>query len=1320
MAINTNKLKPFAQKARNILMDGVSQRILFWGFDQNGELIEEPQKIDGGVLIRGKIIDDPTVYSKYTALKSAIKSKGVKQVYEEAAYTWFNRIMAITILAKNGYIQPQMEYGEGQMRTPLILQRARRGQNVFLDTTETKRLSAVINDYEKENDAFAILLIGFCHSHILLKNVFGSIDDYSELLLPGNILAETGFIHLLNTTDAITDNDYKKVELIGWLYQFYISEKKDEVFKKFKDNKKAEKEDIPAATQIFTPNWIVKYMVENTVGQLWLDLNPSSPLREQMKYRVEHAESNAPSEPIIKEISELKLLDPAVGSGHILAEGFDLMFDMYKEELYPTDEAVQSILKNNLFGLDIDKRAVQLAQFAILLKAAQKYPAVIEKGILPQVYDMPEPHLFSRQDVLDFLGSDGVVYEEKLTEGLKLMLDAQNLGSTMIFDLPEDCVTHLKKRLTELKNKAQRNFTEEVLLQNIEPYLQIILILSSKYEAVAANPPYMGSGNMNGLLKRYIDLNYCNYSNDLMTVFMKISSCLVNSNGLWSMINIHTWLTKKEFIGTRKLLVYKQQIKSMLHFGRGVFGSDFGSVSFTIRNTIPINNSGVYRRLFETFVKVENQMIKEQRFFDSNCKIYFTQQRDYLKLPGYQIAYWIKKELFNTIETSTIKSIGDAKQGIKTGDNERFIKNWYEVSFKKSSIADKIDPKWFPLNKGGDFRKWYGNDVYFLNWASDGSEVKNIRTLEGKIKSRPQNIKLFFKIGITWSTSASYKPSFRFSNDQFTFESSGSKFFILNPKFSLDEVICYLNTNVAEYLIDVFGFGKGITEGAIKALPYINFDRILLTNRAKELIEISKRDWNSHEFSWDFQQNPLLQEQNSLAESYQKWKEKVRDDFFQLHTNEEELNRIFIKIYGLQAELKPDVALKDITILQNELDRNKLEQSEPQFREKGKEAIELPVKKDIVIQQLISYAIGCMMGRYRLDKPGLHIAHPNAREEEISEYLVIRGKGLGADAQQAIFKYICNEYQEFSGSVGLAKIHGFSNSGLSDNRQISEGGNVRIDQSAEESSGISSIQHSRRTSKGNQGVSSLFENGQRLSGGSGNTNGDSNAVELYPTETDGRNHNSNNRDFQNVEWLNEQAQHLITNPSSLTPFNIDEDAIIPIMGSRCTFSDDAVNRLKEFLLIVWGEETLTENINFAEACLNKDIESYLVKDFWSYHCKMYSKRPVYWLFSSKKGAFQVLVYMHRMNKFTVEKIRSNYLLKHIQNLDNQLQLLSNNSTSLSRPEMKRLEQLEKDVAECGDYDLFLKDIADKQLGFDLDDGVVANYKLFEGVVARIK
>lgn len=1168
MAINTNKLKPFAQKARNILMDGVSQKILFWGFDQKGELIEEPQKIEGGILIRGKIIDDQTAYAKYSALKSAIKNKGVKQICEEAAYTWFNRIIAITILSKNGYIQSQMEYGEGDMRSPLIMQRARRGQNAFLDATEVKRLSAIIDDFEKENDAFAILLIGFCHNHILLKNVFGSFDDYSELLLPNNILADTGFIHLLNTTDAITNDDYKKVELIGWLYQFYISEKKDEVFKKFKDNKKAEKEDIPAATQIFTPNWIVKYMVENTVGQLWLDLHPESPLKEQMKYRVEPAEGNASSEPIIKEIADLKLLDPAVGSGHILAEGFDLLYAMYEEELYPNAEAVESILKNNLFGLDIDKRATQLAQFAILLKAAQKHPAIIEKGILPQVYAMPEPRFFSRQDILDFLGNDGAAYEEKLTEALKLMLDAQNLGSTMIFDLPEDCVTHSKKRLSELIGKTQRNLTEESLFKNIEPYIQIILILSSKYEAVAANPPYMGQKNMNAYLKEYVDNNYSDSSYDLMTIFVDAIRKVVPKEGYFSFINIPTWMFSISFKKFRYNLLKDCTILGLIDLGRGIFGSDFGTVVCFLKNSRE-TFIGEFVQLYTKFSLITSANEKQNIYLKRIFLSFHRHSKTFLDVDDYKIAYWLNENI--VVQYSRMKSVKDyisVRKGLSSANDNLYLRMWFEPSFSVLSFNNSLNQKWFPITKGGRFRKWYGNNTYVVNWENDG------RILKSNPKAYIRSEGYYFKESLTYGYITVSEISFRYIPEGFLFTAAGP---VIN-KGDLYYFLAYLNSKPAANFIKVNTGNKVTFEiGEIQNTKVIYNKNLNINELAKTSIRISKLDWDSRETSWDFRIHPFLLKQKSLVESYKSWYVQVCDDFFNLHANEEEINRVFIEIFNLQDELIPDVALKDVTILQDELDHNLLEQLAPMFREKGKQAIDLPIKKNIVIQQLISYAIGCMMGRYRLDKQGLQIAHPNPTEDEVCSYL-------------------------FNGKT----------------------------------------------------------------------------------------------------------------------YKIDEDAIIPMMGSRCTFADDAMNRLKEFLSIVWSEEKLTENINFAEECLKKDIESYLVKDFWNNHCKMYSKRPIYWLFSSKKGAFQILVYMHRMNKFTVEKIRSNYLLKHIQNLDNQLQLLKNNSTSLSRQEMKRMEQLQNDILECRDYDLYMKDIADKQIEFDLDDGVVENYKLFESVVAKIK
>ena len=441
--------KTFAQESRNLLMDGVAKKLLYWGFDTNGNVLEQPNKLSGGYTFRGEVFDDADVPQLWESLKNAVQHKGIEVVVEEAAYTWFNRMMALRIMVKNGYEQSQLENVTGMEHTPVILQKARQGHYGFLNTVEQERLKKIIGDYSKDQEAFALLLVGYCHANKTLDKVFGKLDDYTELLLPDNMLQDSGFLHLLNTTDAISDDEYQQVELIGWLYQFYISEKKDEVFASFKKNKKAEAKDIPAATQIFTPNWIVKYMVENTAGKIWLDKHPNSPLKSQMKYLVENEDdmsSRAESRDLINNVEELTLIDPAAGSGHILVEGFELLYQMYMEEYYTPEEAVESILKNNLFGLDIDDRAAQLATFAILLKAAKKYRDIWHKDWLPNVYAMPEAQDFSMQEVKDFLGADGTEYAEELDAALRLMKQAKNLGSVMKLKLSEAARNFIEKR----------------------------------------------------------------------------------------------------------------------------------------------------------------------------------------------------------------------------------------------------------------------------------------------------------------------------------------------------------------------------------------------------------------------------------------------------------------------------------------------------------------------------------------------------------------------------------------------------------------------------------------------------------------------------------------------------------------------------------------------------------------------------------------------------------------------------------------------------------------------------------------------------------
>jgi hypothetical protein len=1349
--MNTGKLKTFAQQSRRILMEGVKQKLLYWGFNAKGEVTDELTQVSGGVIIRGEAIDDPTVLPKWEALRDAICRHGINATIEEAAYTWFNRMMAIRILGKNGYDPAQLEYEDAGSRLPVIVAKARRGMATYLNKNELGRLQLFLTDYSQETRAFAILITGYCHSHGLLNRVFGRLNDYTELLLPDNILAPNGFIHLLNTTDAITDDDYLQVELIGWLYQFYISEKKDEVFAGFKKNQKARPEDIPAATQIFTPNWIVKYMVQNTAGRIWLDHHPDSKLRETMKYLVEAPEEtsdnetnsnasnpptegesplekgggpgtrdgglgmivkqNPPESPFAKggpapmkqpdlfsetatsgqlppfggteggqyapksqqsipfeapKVSPLRgdgrgaallpngdpihfrFLDPATGSGHILVEGFSLLYEMYMEEYYLPADAVENILTKNLFGLELDLRAAQLARFAVLLAAAKKTPEILEKDILPRIYAMPEPAVFSRQKILDFLGSEGTQHEKVLTNALQLMQQAQNLGSVMQFKITATERDYFKTRRKELHAEARTNLTLQALEQKLEPFLDILFTLTRRYEAIAANPPYMGSGNMNDELKEYINDHYPNSKSDLMTVFMELAVALTKSSGQIGMINLPSWMFLTSFEKLRVNLINEIYITSLIQNGRGIFGSDFGSVCFCIEKNKPLKRKGIYRRLFVEHVKVDSVETKEKRFLDKSFGYYVADQSNFSKIPGYPFAYWVSYKIFESFKYPSLGTILTTREGMATADNDRFLRYWNELSFRRISFdcfseyeSEKFE-KWFPYNKGGVYRKWYGNNEYCVEYENQGFNIKNNRDLKtGRIRSHNYNGDYGFKQGITWSALSSGNFSVRFSPPGFLFDSKGAKGFSDNDI----EILGLLNSIVSTQYLKILSPTVDFKVGDVILIPFYN---LIISQEIKikslSCINISRNDWDSSETSWDFQINPLLQEAENrdsmMEESFKKWQEKVSGQFYQLHANEEELNRIFIEIYGLSEELDPVVPLKDITILQEELDRTALEETDKELRRSRQWRLEdgkwllyvndelvpppaegelpactvqpaLPIKKEVVARQFISYAIGCMMGRYSLQKPGLILANQG---ETLDDYV--------AKVQSSELEVQSSEFKVQSSSP------------------------------------------------------------------------------VSPLRGDGR--------------------------GAVLSFHPDDDAIIPLMGTNCGFADDALFRLRHFIEVVWGGQSLTQNINFLQSCLDMELEKYLTSqnNFWKDHCSRYKKKPIYWLFSSPTGAFQVLTYMHRMNRFTVQKIRDNYLLRHIQWLGGQISQMESRRNSLVRDEQKKLDWMIKAQKECEAYDLHLKDIADKfvagQITIDLDDGVSVNYPKFEPVVAGIK
>jgi hypothetical protein len=1211
--MNTNQLKKFAKQARIRLLENVKNRFLYWGLDKAGNVQNLVEAISGGYMFRGDVFNDESVPPKWNNLLSAVEHHTPNDIIEEAAYTWFNRLMVIKILEQNGYISPILAYSDDG-HDPVILQNAKRGNTPRMNDVDKRQLNEYLTQ-SKDDEALSLLLIHYCRNHHLLNKLFGQIDDYTELLLPNNLLADEGIISQINSNEFINEDDYKEVELIGWLYQFYISDKKDDVFAGFKKKKKARAEDIPAATQIFTPKWIVKYLVENTVGRIWLDKNPESEIRSSMKYLVE-PENQEPSDPIISDITELKVLDPAVGSGHFHVVAFDLLMQMYKEEGYTNRYAVEAIITHNLFGLDICKRAVGLANFAVLLKAASYYPDILSKDLLPHIIAMPEPHEFSLQQVYDFLGEEGKQYALELQKALSAMQQAQNIGSALIIDLSADARNFVQKRLNTYKDKHLTS-SEAALLNTFKPFLQPILLLTDLYPAVVANPPYMGGKNMNGELKDYLKRHYPKTKSDLFAVFMEVLPNRTVKNGCFGLINLPSWLFLSTFEKIRDDYISNYFIMNMLHFGRGIFGIDWGSVAFTVKKSICGDRIGDYFKLHErTFQHIHLEDIEKlfhYSYKNTDFKYNFKQYRDedgtneipkdgtekglqifypsisqtnFSKISGNPIAYWVSEQVIDIFDQEkNLKSIAPPRVGLQTGENELFIRQWTEIKNNDIGLnysreeARSSGKKWFPYNNGGGYRKWYGNNLDVVEWKNDGERIKADKLYKLSIgkclpsNSKPKNIQFYFKESITWSFVSSTNFGVRYSQKGKVFDIAGSSVFA--DRNSIYYLTGLLNTRLTHMFLGALNPTLNFQAGNISKIPTIicPINLSSINTNVQTNIKISKFDWDSRETSWDFEELPLLNNPSSLPESYSNWEEKVTEDFFKLHENEEELNRIFIEIYDLGEELTPEIELKDITILQEELDRKQLEirNEELLINKEG-----LPIKKDVVIKQLLSYAIGCFMGRYRLDKPGLNIAHPNPTSEELTSY----------------------HYSDHS-------------------------------------------------------------------------------------------------------------------------FEIDDDGIIPIMGSDSPFSDDIIRRVKAFVEIVWGEENLTENLNFINAALGTELEKYLTSKFWDDHKKTYKKKPIYWQFSSPNGTFKVLTYMHRMNRFTVQKIRTNYLFKQLNYLEQQIGRLESNESSLNNQESRLLDKLRSDLIECRDYDLLLKDFSDKQIEFDLDDGVTENYKLFDGVVKKI-
>ena len=989
--MDTNRIKRFATEARNILKAGIAAKITSLGFGNKGEVAEEnkPQLMQGGSVWNGQLQTEG-FYHQWTALYDRIRQIGIKEVYEEAAYTWFNRLCAIRILQKNGLCQPMLAYADAA-RTPVIVDEARQGHLPPMQEDARLRLMELLDDDTKVTEQFGVLITAWCHENPIIRQCFGGIADYTELLLPNNILAEGGFVDLLNHTEFISDEDFRSPELIGWLYQFYISERKDEVFAK---KGKFEADEIPAATQIFTPNWIVKYMVQNTVGRIYLDNNPyETQLQKKWKYLVEkitdstedankktvqslitdsadsteiaNKKSDQSDKSVIyNELTDLKVADLACGSGHILNECFDLLYELYIAEGYSRTEAIENIFRHNLTGIDLDTRAKQLATFALLLKACQKDSSFADARVLPNVLDMSGVVPAMDEETLmetcvEFIGGYETVAGEMLAQDFELLRNADNLGSIMRFNDDKDYLNMLRHHYEEWTEGGTDDSPDNI--KQLLPGVRVILALTEKYHALVMNPPYMGSGKMNGVLSKYVKDNYEEAKADLFSVFMEIGMERLAYGGKMAQINMQSWMFLSSFERLRDIFLHQYIIDSMLHLGPRTFDELSGEVvqntAFVVSRHEPTGETcGTYYRL----VDGKNCADKEQLFLlhihgnEDGNRIYYPNvaQKNFEKIPGRPIGYWVSEKLAKCFKKDSLSMLVDARQGMATTNNERFLREWHEVSpckigFNLKSEEDTIGQyKWFPYNKGGAFRKWYGNNELVINFYNKGEEICEYIDSHSKVnhKGRVINRDKYFLPNITWSALCK-KISLRYTPQGSIFDTKGQCIFSEIEGLK-EQVMAYLNSSVAESILKVLAPTLDFNCGVISQMPYD--EKCVDKSKIQQNIFLSKLDWDSHETSWDFRRNPLweqqldtilfeMQERGVMSEDatiddlgpfhqpdllqpletlVENYKAEWEDHFMQLHRNEEELNRQFISIYGLEDELTPDVPLDEITILQ--------------------------------------------------------------------------------------------------------------------------------------------------------------------------------------------------------------------------------------------------------------------------------------------------------------------------------------------------------------------------------------------------------------------
>lgn len=941
--MNKNAIKSYAVWARNELMKQVAQKSYEYGVTESSLPDYNTDNVNGRLLSSDE-------KKQLNELINEVKKNGYKHVIEEVAYTWFNRFIALRYMEGNNYLPQRIRVftNDNNEFKPDLLTDA---IHVELEGLDIQKVFDYIEE-NKQEELYKYLLLTLCNDmNKYLPDMFTSIKDYKTLLFPDNLLKEDSVLAKL-ITDIDEDSWTDQVQIIGWLYQYYNSELKDTVMKK----KNYTKDDIPAATQLFTPDWIVRYMTENSLGKLWLDGHPDFD-HSDWKYYLEEAKQEPEVIEQLNKIKEehaklrpeeIKVIDPCMGSGHILVYAFDVLMDIYRDAGYSDRDAAKSILENNLYGLEIDERAYHLAYFALMMKARSYNRRILNKETKFNLVEIREPIASLKPELEQYLDN----YTELAHYLVNAFQDAKEFGSILNLDCTVEQLENLKNHLDELKEEA---INKDLVAQSeiselndlLKPLIKQARLLVQKYDVVITNPPYMAPDSKQ---KSYVQKNYPDSKSDLFAVFIEKCHDLTKKNAYQAMITMHSWMFLSSFEKLRNKLLINNTIINMAHLGARAFEDIGGEVVQTTAFVFGNTNIKEYQSSFKRLVDYNSQDLKEEYLKDAN--LYISSATNFSKIPGSPIAYWATSNIYDIFRNKNLNDEAVFRTGMKTGDNDRFLRLWFEISniLLKTDSKDNLDAiqsqkKWFPYNKGGQFRKWYGNLDYVMNFYNDGYEfLKDYKTEKRHIQNLSEELR--FRQCITWTLLSSSATAFRFRPQGSLYDMNGMCFF---PSENLYYFLGYVNSKVSYEFLKIIAPTLAFQLGDVAKLPVIKEEIIKVENIVINCINMSKSDWDSFETSWDFKEHPLIKKcVSTVKEAYTLWSRECGERFNTLKRNEEELNRIFIDIYGLQDELDPYVEDKDVTVRKADLVRD--------------------------IKSFISYAVGCMFGRYTLDVEGLAYA----------------------------------------------------------------------------------------------------------------------------------------------------------------------------------------------------------------------------------------------------------------------------------------------------------------------------------------------------------